>query len=75
MRLRWPFRHRQLDGRLAEAQQRADSAARELAVSRMRARARRETVVKPLRRRAEENQFAELLRYSLQAGYRNGDRK
>lgn len=73
MRITWFLRHRKLDGRLAEARRRMEDSASELALSRRRAVSRKETVVKPLRKRAEENQFADMLRNSLQVGYRNGD--
>lgn len=75
MRLRFWRMHRKLDVRLAEAGQRARDAATELELSRARARATQETVVRPLRKRAEDNQFAEMLRKSLNVGYGNENGK
>ena len=70
MRLPWLHRQQHLDDRLAEARRRAHEAAGEVEISRLRARRARETVVVPLRRRDDENQFAEMLRASLVEGYR-----
>lgn len=67
-------RHAKLDSRVADARQRAEDATSELKLSRERAHMAREEVVRPLRRRADENKFAELLRKSLHAGYENGNR-
>lgn len=69
----WHHRHKELDERLAEAHERADRAADEVETSAVRANTIRETIVKPLRMRAEQNQFGEMLGKSLQVGYGNGD--
>lgn len=71
MRLRF-WRMNNLDDRVADARRRALNAETELALSRARALDMHETVVRPLRKRAEDNQFAEMLRSSLYQGYGNG---
>lgn len=72
MRLRFWHMHRKLDDRVADARRRARDAETELALSKARSQAANETVVTPLRKRADDNQFAELLRKSLYIGYGNG---
>ena len=72
MRLRFRRMHKKLDERVTEARRRAVDAETELALSRQRAHAAKETVVTPLRKRAEDNQFAEMLRRSLYIGHGNG---
>jgi len=67
----WRHREDKLDERVAGARQRAEEAGTEMRISRERARDRREKVVTPMRRRGDDNQFADLLRHSLQLGYRN----
>lgn len=62
---RFRRRRRELDARLASATARADAAAAEARKSRARQDAVREHVVEPLRRAAEHNQFAQLIRDSL----------
>lgn len=58
-------RHAELDARVADACGRAESAAEEVRLSRIRHEAVVTNVVRPLRRRAEQNMFAEMLRQSL----------
>lgn len=65
-------RHADLDARVAEAEKRAGDAADEARLSRTRQEAVVENVVKPLRRAAERNQFAELIRQSLVNGHNGG---
>lgn len=65
-------RHAELDARVADACGRAESAAEQAALSRVRHEAVVKNVVKPLRRRAEQNMFAEMLRQSLIDGHREG---
>lgn len=72
--MRWRRMHREQDSRLAEARERADEAAGEVELSKERASRARETAVKPLRSREADNEFADLLRRSLQVGYGNGQR-
>lgn len=69
---RFRRRHRELDARLAEATARAEAAAAEAEKSLARQESVREHVVKPLKRAAEHNQFADLIRNSLTEG--NGGR-
>ena len=65
-------RHAGLDARVAEAEKRADEAAGEAALSQARHEAVVENVVKPLRRAAERNRFAEMIRQSLIEGHNGG---
>lgn len=64
------FRRRrgELNARLADATARAQTAAGEAHRSRARQEAAREHTVIPLRRAAEHNQFAQLIRDSLTGG-------
>lgn len=66
-------RHDDLDARVADAERGAEEATEQARVSRARHEDVVENVVKPLRRAAERNQFAELIRKSLVEG-RNGGR-
>lgn len=58
--MRFPMRHRHRD-----LDERVERARREAEVSRKRLHDTREQVIRPLQERAEENQFAELIRASL----------
>ncbi len=62
-------RHADLDARVAEARERAEDAAAEARLSEARHEAVVEQVVKPLRRAADRNQFAEMIRQSLIDGH------
>ena len=64
MKLRWRRRHEHLDERVKDARAEAE-------LSRERLRETREQVVMPLRREAEHNEFAELIRASLIEGRGN----
>lgn len=64
------FRHHdELDARVDEARARAQAAEEEVEVSRERHERIHQHVVVPLRRAAEHNQFAELLRASILTGH------
>jgi len=63
-------RHPELDARVAEARTRAQEAQAEAELSIARQETVREHVVKPLRKRAEQNSFAEMLADSLAEGHR-----
>jgi hypothetical protein len=62
-------RHADLDARITRARRRAEEAAEEAEKSRRRHAAVCEHVVGPLRRAAEQNSFAEILRVSLIEGH------
>jgi hypothetical protein len=61
MRLTWWKRRKDLDARVQRAEREAEEARERLART-------REEVVKPLRRMAENNQFAQMIRESLLNG-------
>lgn len=69
MKLPRLHRRRDLDARLADARRRADEAAEEAALSLARQAGVREHVVRPLRKYAEDNNFAALLRASIRQGW------
>ena len=67
--MRWlRHRHGEQDTRVEQARAAAESAAAEVEVSLRREEAVRRHVVEPLRRAAEHNMFAELIRRSLTGG-------
>jgi hypothetical protein len=68
--MRFRFRRRDLDARVRRARERAAQAGAEAALSQARYEDVQRTVVEPLRRAAQENQFAALLRRSLAEGHR-----
>jgi len=61
----------ELDERVAAAKERAESAAQEARYSAERHEEVRTQVVAPLRKAAEHNQFAELIRATLTGGHHN----
>jgi hypothetical protein len=63
--VKFPRRHRKRD-----LDERVDQARREAEESRQRLEQAREHVVAPLHERASRNQFADLIRMSLQGGHR-----
>jgi hypothetical protein len=64
--MRWLRRRRDAqDARVADAAAAAKAAAREIEVSRQRAESVRKHVIEPLRKAAEHNQFAALIRQTL----------
>ena len=65
-------RHRELDERVADAQARARLAEEEVGISRERHEKIVTRVIIPLKKAAEHNQFAEMLRASIIAGHENG---
>ena len=70
--MRWrKSRIAELDARVAVAKERAQEAAAEAQVSAERHEEIRTQVVAPLRKAAEHNQFAELIRVTLINGHHN----
>lgn len=65
-------RHEELDARVKDAEERAETAREEASRSRARQEAVRERVVMPLQRAAAHNQFSDLIRRSLTEGNGNG---
>lgn len=61
-------RHTDLDARVADARALAEKAGEEVRRSQARQESVQQHVVKPLRRAAEHNQFADLIRRSLTEG-------
>ena len=69
--MRWHRRIAELDARVAAAKARAESAAEEAQISAERHEEIHSQIVAPLRRAAEHNQFAELIRATLINGRHN----
>lgn len=69
---RWRQRHRELDERVASAQAGAEAARAQAAASKARRELIHEDVVKPRQRVAAHNQFADMIRLTLEQG-RRGD--
>lgn len=59
--MRWQRRNRELDERVAEAAQRADAAAAELAAAQARYDRIRDGVIRPLGRKEQHNRFSDLI--------------
>jgi len=73
--VRWRRRIAELDARVAAAKERAESAAQEAQYSAERHEEVRTQVVAPLKKAAEHNQFAELLRATLINGHHRNNRE
>lgn len=67
--MRWRRRIAELDARVAAAKERAESAEQEAQYSAERHEEIRSQIVAPLKKAAEHNQFAELLRATLVNGH------